>query len=151
MALNTLNSVGGFSVGEAGANVILANGDVTTGNLLVSSNNGIVNFASTANVTLGSVSNLHISGGTAEYVLSTNGSGSLAWIAQAGSQTPSNIANGTSNVFIATSGGNVTTSVGGVANVVVVTGTGANISGYANITGNVQAGNITATGNISGN
>ena len=151
MALNTLNSVGGFSVGEAGANVILANGDVTTGNLLVSSNNGIVNFASTANVTLGSVSNLHISGGTAEYVLSTNGSGSLAWIAQAGSQTPSNIANGTSNVKIATSGGNVTTSVGGNANIIVVTGTGANISGYANITGNVQAGNITATGNISGN
>ncbi len=32
MAIKPLNSVGGFSVGEVPANVILANGDITTGN-----------------------------------------------------------------------------------------------------------------------
>ena len=37
-----------------------------------------------ANVSLGSVSNLHITGGTANYVLATDGSGSLSWVAQSG-------------------------------------------------------------------
>ena len=35
-----------------------------------------------ANVSLGAISNLHISGGTANYVLKTDGSGSLSWVAQ---------------------------------------------------------------------
>jgi hypothetical protein len=52
--------------------------------LTVSNATGVVNFITTANVTLGSVSNLHISGGTANYVLSTDGSGSLSWVAQTG-------------------------------------------------------------------
>lgn len=42
---------------------------MTTGNLLVSD----------ANVTLGNVSNLHISGGNNGYFLSTNGNGTLSW------------------------------------------------------------------------
>ena len=50
--------------------------------LTVSNSSGTVNFQNTANVTLGSVSNLHISGGVANYVLATNGSGSLSWAAQ---------------------------------------------------------------------
>lgn len=66
------------------------------------------------------------------------------------------IANGTSNVTIATSGGNVTTSVGASANVLVITTTGANITGTANVSGNANVGNlgtgglIVATGNVSG-
>ena len=32
MALRTFNSVGGFSVGEVPTTIILANGDITTGN-----------------------------------------------------------------------------------------------------------------------
>ena len=42
---------------------------MTTGNLLVSE----------ANVTLGNVNNLHISGGNSGYFLSTNGNGILSW------------------------------------------------------------------------
>jgi hypothetical protein len=42
---------------------------LTTGNILVSD----------ANVTLGNVSNLHISGGNSGYFLSTNGNGTLSW------------------------------------------------------------------------
>jgi hypothetical protein len=42
---------------------------LSTGDLLVSQ----------ANVTLGSISNLHISGGNNGYFLSTNGNGTLAW------------------------------------------------------------------------
>lgn len=38
-----------------------------------------------ANVSLGSVSNLHIAGGTADYVLKTDGTGNLSWVAQSAS------------------------------------------------------------------
>ena len=52
--------------------------------LTVSNATGVVNFTTTANVTLGSVSNLHISGGSANYVLQTDGSGTLSWAASGG-------------------------------------------------------------------
>lgn len=51
---------------------------MTTGNLLVSE----------SNVTLGSVSNLHISGGNSGYLLETNGNGTLSWIDAASTQSP---------------------------------------------------------------
>ena len=51
------------------------------------------------------------------------------------------ISNGNSNVNIATANGNVT--IAAVGNTTMtVTGTGANVTGYANITGNVTAGNV---------
>jgi filamentous hemagglutinin len=65
------------------------------------------------------------------------------------------IFNGTSNVEIATPGGNVTVSVGGVSDVVDIGAAGAVISGAAIVTGNVTganintAGLITAAGNIT--
>ena len=52
-----------------------------------------------------------------------------------------NIVNGTSNVDIATTGGNVTVGVGGTAGVVTITTTGVNISGTLNSTGNLTASN----------
>ena len=58
------------------------------------------------------------------------------------------IANGNSNVTVAANG-NVTVSVAGNTGIAVFTGTGANINGYANVTGNLVAGNITAT-DVSG-
>jgi hypothetical protein len=154
----------GSSGNIAGANNISANtftGSLTTaaqGNitsvgsltgLTVSNATGVVNFTTTANVTLGAVSNLHISGGSANYVLQTDGAGNLSW---AGIST-SSISNGNSNVNIPTANGNVNiTAVGNTT--LVVTGTGANISGYANVTGNVDAaffiGNGIAISNIAG-
>jgi hypothetical protein len=102
-----------------------------------------------ANVTLGAVGNLHISGGTSGYVLQTDGSGTLSWVVQSGGGA-SNILNGNSNVSIATANGNITMSAVGNANIVVVTGTGANINGYANITGNVVlSGANVSLGNVS--
>jgi hypothetical protein len=65
--------------------------------LTVSNATGIVDFTTTANVTLGNVSNLHITGGTANYVLSTNGSGTLSWVAQSGGTTTATIDNFTGN------------------------------------------------------
>ena len=120
----------------------LATGIVTSsltsvGTLTGLTSNGIVNFTNTSNVTLGAVSNLHISGGTNAYVLSTDGSGNLSWVAQSAGGAIPNISNGNSNVNIATANGNITFSAVGNANVMTITGTGANINGTANITGNV--------------
>jgi len=50
-----------------------------------------------------------------------------------------NINNGTSNVNIASANANITASVNGTPNVVIITSTGANVAGYANISGNVSA------------
>ena len=61
------------------------------------------------------------------------------------------IANGTSNVNIPAVDGNINTSVAGNANILIVTGTGANVTGTFNATGNAVVGNISATnlGNVS--
>jgi len=66
--------------------------------------------------------------------------------------TTSRIANGTSNVDIATANGNVTTTVNGNT-VLTVTGTGSNVTGTLEVTGNVTAnnfvGNLTGTANVA--
>jgi plastocyanin len=123
--------------------------------LTVSNATGVVNFITTANVSLGAVGNLKITGGTVDYVLRTDGAGNLSWVAQSGGGVTggASISNGTSNVNIATSGGNVTTSVNGNANILVITGTGANVNGTLSVTGqsNLGAvGNVKISGGTSG-
>lgn len=109
---------------------------------------GTVNFTNASNVTLGPVGNVHITGGSSGQVLRTDGSGTLSWV----SISSSAISNGNSNVSVATSNGNVT--INAVGNTVMtVTGTGANVSGTANISGNVATANLKVTGqaNITAN
>jgi hypothetical protein len=66
------------------------------------------------------------------------------------------IANGTSNVTVVSSGGNVTVGIGGTNNIAVFSTSGADITGYLTVSGNVTGGNmstsgqIAATGNITG-
>jgi hypothetical protein len=62
-------------------------------------------------------------------------------------------ANGNSNISIPSANGNINVSAEGNANVIVVTGTGANITGTLSASGNANVGNISATlhiGNLSG-
>ncbi len=74
-------------------------GNVTGGNVITSgavSTSGIVgtgniDFVSSGNISLGNVGNIHITGGSSGYVLSTNGSGSLSWVAQSGGSGGSTI------------------------------------------------------------
>jgi hypothetical protein len=129
MAIKSFNSVAGFSVGETPANIILANGDITTTNITTT---GVSN--------LNSVGNVKITGGTGGQVLSTDGAGNLSFITIG----TASLNNGTSNVSVLNSG-NILFSVAGNANVVTITGTGANIAGYANITGNANVGNLAGT------
>jgi hypothetical protein len=139
------------SATTAGTVTTAAQPNITSvGTLSGLTSTGVIDFLSTSNVSLGSVTNLHITGGTNGYVLSTDGSGTLSWIAQSGGGGGggSNIVNGTSNVNIATSGGNITASVGGTADVVTITTTGLVTSG--NISASYFLGNGSALSSITG-
>ena len=156
----TANAVAGANVSGQVANALVA-GTVYTnaqpnitsvGTLTGITSTGTANFIGASNVALGPVGNVQITGGTSGQVLSTNGSGGLSFITIG----TAGVSNGNSNVAIATAGGNVTTSVAGNANILVVTGTGANIDGYANITGSLSlgggsGGNLTGANNVSAN
>jgi hypothetical protein len=66
-----------------------------------------------------------------------------------GSIDVSAITSGTSAIGISTNNGNAYITVGGTANVLVVSSTGGNVSGTFNATGNISTGaNLIATGNI---
>jgi hypothetical protein len=92
----------------------------TTGNYTLSANSGIsANIANSALIATTFVGNFY---GT---LLGT-------------------ISNGNSNLSIPVANGNVNISAVGTANVLVVTGTGANITGTVNVTGNANVNNIGA-------
>ena len=61
MAIKAFNSVAGFSVGESPANIILANGDITTTNITAT---GVSN--------LNAVGNVKISGGSSGQAIVTD-------------------------------------------------------------------------------
>jgi hypothetical protein len=66
---NTLGTSANLTFNKS-TNTLSTTGLTATGNVALSG----------ANVTLGSVSNLHVAGGTSGYVLSTDGSGNLSWV-----------------------------------------------------------------------
>ena len=73
--ITSVGTLANLIIGNATANSTFGNGTITaTGN---------ISFTG-ANVSLGSVSNLKITGGTAGYFLSTDGAGNLSWGAAAG-------------------------------------------------------------------
>jgi hypothetical protein len=96
---------------------------------------------------LGPIANVRISDGASGQYITSNGSGGLSW----DTLDLSIIDNGSSNVSIPASGGNVNMSVGGTANVVVVTGTGANVTGIINASGNIIGNNLIANTKIFAN
>ena len=115
-----------------GSNPVSTTGNVTGGNLLTS---GLI--SATGNV-------------TGNYIL---GNGALL----TGVITSvANINNGTSNVTVVSSGGNVSVGVGGTGNIVVWATTGEYVTGVVSASGNITGSNlvtggvITATGNIQG-
>jgi hypothetical protein len=157
------NSVSGGNVSGQVANALVA-GTVYTNaqpnitsvgsltGLTVSNATGIVNFTTTANVTLGGVANLHITGGTTGQYLSTNGSGVLTWstvtATPAGSNTEVQYNNsgslGASNSFVFTNtSGSANLQLGTVtANSALVTFTTNNISGGSRVSSIKKFGGI---------
>ena len=77
-----LTGVSASSATTAGTVTTAAQPNITSvGTLTSLTVSGNVDFYG-ANVSLGSISNLHITGGSADYVLKTDGTGNLSWTAQ---------------------------------------------------------------------
>ena len=156
---------GNISSGNiSGGNLVTANyftGIITTthqpyiesvGNLVgltVSNVTGIVNFNTTANVSLGDISNLHILGGSSGYVLKTDGTGNLSWGIDTAAAGGSNrdvqfndggVLGGNTNftfdktTSILTLTGNIVTSNASLGNLVT--------ANYVDVTANLSAGNV---------
>jgi len=73
------------------------------------------------------------------------------------SGSSASISNGTSNVTVVSSGGNVTVGVGGTSNIAVFATTGQQVTGIMSVSGNITGGNLLAgsgiistAGNITG-
>ena len=118
----------------------------TTQTLTVTGNANVSALNVSGNSDLGNIGNVKITGGSVNYVIVTDGAGNLSW----GSPTGSLLANGTSNVNIPAANGNVNISAAGVANVLVVTGTGANVAGTLDVTGNLTVSNAYANAGTFG-
>ena len=143
--------VGTYFIGDgsnisniAGANII---GEVSNANYASFSNIANVAFSvDLANVVgIGNIASINIDGSSSN-VLYGNG----VFAPGGGGGSGSSIANGTSNVNIDTVDGNVTTSVSGNANVVIVTGTGINVAGTINTSGNANVGNLNIGTGVGG-
>jgi hypothetical protein len=161
---NIRANVGGTTVQTISPGLVAITGDLSvSGNATLSGNilgdrvqNGTTSFdiqtpSGNANITVGATSNVAVfstAGANITGTLGVTGNITGSYIFGNGSQLTgidaTSIQNGTSNVRVVSSGGNVTTSVGGTANVVVVTTTGANITGTLNATGNANVGNLGA-------
>jgi len=123
-------------------------GNISGGNISTTGTANVGTLAVTGTSNLGPVGNVTITGGTNGYYLQTNGSGTLTW---ASVPSGTGINNGNSNVDIPSANGNINLTATGNTTM-VVTSTGANIAGYANISGNLHAANLSLAsgGNISG-
>ena len=139
-----ITTTGNISAGNISGTITTASQtNITTiGTLGNLTSTGLVDFIGASNVSLGSNANVRITGGSSGSVLSTDGAGNLSWTTNDSSQ----IVNGTSNVSIPTADGNINMVRGGTT-VVQITGTGANVTGYIDATGNISGNNITA-GNL---
>ena len=137
------------------ANLTSGNANITT--LLTTGNANV-----TLNITVGGNANItgNLSANTANITGNANvgNIGTATAIITTGNITTINsglLQNGNSNITL-TGNGNITTTVAGNT-VLVLTGTGANVTGTANVSGNLSAGNIstggaiTVTGNVTAN
>lgn len=107
----------------------VSSGNVTTGRITA---NGAINFTG-SNVSLGSVANVKITGGTSGFVLTTDGAGGLSW---------SNVQSATTAQTVTNNAQPNVTSLG--------TLTGLDVSGNITLTTGIYIGNAAGLTNIPG-
>ena len=131
----------------------MANGNITVG---IGGTGNVIQWASTGEYVTGVVSaSGNITGGNVLTggLVSATGNISGNYILGNGSQLTgidaTSIQNGTSNVRVVSSGGNVSIGIGGTGNVAVFATTGEYITGVLSASGNVTGGNVLTSGLIS--
>jgi len=143
-SVGTLESV--TATGNISGNYILGNGIYLTGitsagvangtsNISIPTVNGNINLSSAGNANIVVVTGTGVNvAGTMNVTSNVSGSyfvGNGFYLT--GLDAAGRVANGTSNLSITTSGGNITMGVGGTANVFIATTTGVNIAGTLNV------------------
>ena len=137
-AVSTGGNVQAGNVRTSG--LMSATGDVYGNNFIATTNvNASVDVSATANVTGGNI----LTGGIVSATGNITGSYFLGNGSALTGIDATSIQNGTSNVKVVSSGGNVTVGVGGTSNVAVFS------TGGINVTANVVGGNINTAGVVS--
>ena len=134
------------------AGVITATGNVSGGNVLVTNDvqvGGNVSATTHTGTTVSVTGNITAGNFRTAGIITATGNITGNYFIGNGSQLTgidtTQIQNGNSNVTIVSSGSNVVVNVRGVSPVAIFANTGAYIQGFTSITGNVIAGNISAT------
>ena len=150
-----ITSVANINSGTSNVTVVSSGGNVSIG---VGGTSNVAVFATTGEYITGVVSaSGNITGGNllTGGIISATGNITGNYLLGNGSQLTgidaTSIQNGTSNVKVVSSGGNVSVGVGGTSNVVVWATTGEYVTGLISASGNITGGNLTvSTGNITG-
>lgn len=132
--VNTLNITSLANLSSISVNNLTA----TTANVTTLNANGVVS--------LGSNSNVRITGGSSGQILSTNGSGNLSWINPA--IATNTIVNGTSNVVIPTANSNISMYVANSIRANVTT-SGLSVTGTVSATGVVSGNTLSAANGMT--
>ena len=140
MALKPLNSVGGFSVGEIPANIILANGDITTSNANLTGNLYVTNTANVGNLRTDNL--LHANGTAWDFATAAGNSGWIQYSDGTDLAASGNLTFDSANNILSVIGNIVSTNAN-LGNLVT-----ANFGNFAN---DVNAnGNVTVIGTVVG-
>jgi hypothetical protein len=157
--ITVTGNVTGGNLNTAGIANIGANANVT-GNLNVTANANVTANVNANNVIAGNLVSASLLTGTLTTAAQPNitSVGTLTSLAVTGNVSAANfvgnLANGTSDVSIPAANGNINFDVAGSANIVVITGTGVNVAGTLNATGNANLQNlgtaqVLATANVT--
>ena len=138
-ATGILSVTGSANTGNLGvAGFIIATGNITGANVTSNGNVNTSNLSVTSLSNLGNVGNIRITGGSADYVLRTDGTGNLSWVAAGIISGSVSTGTGTRLAYYATNGQ-------------TISDTGSNLtwngSNLLTVTGNISAGNL--AGNVT--
>ena len=142
----TLTTVAVSAIGNVVGNYFFGNGSQLTGLPATYGNADVATYLASGTDSLDIVTTANVSG---NYIL---GNGALL---TGVATSMANINNGTSNVTVVSSGGNIAVGVGGTGNVAVFAASGEYVTGVLSVSGNVTgeniltSGSISATGNVS--
>ena len=141
---SALSAITGANVTGQVANSLVAGTVYTAAQPAITSVGTLTSVTVSGTTDLGAIGNVKVTGGSDGQYLKTDGAGALSWASVDSSQ----IVNGTSHVSIPSANGDITVTRGGTL-VLTVTGSGANVTGTLDVTGNINGAHVTAASGIT--